>query len=625
MSADEAAAELARLEAEAAAAAAELKLARAQAALAAARAQASRTDASPTETAPAETPPQEAPLAEVTDAAPAGAPNAADSSAVAGPLDDSEVARIVQGYTFDESTLDLGALVNGDPVRDAQIRIPLAMTNRHGLVAGATGTGKTRTLQGLAEQLAAKGVPVFAADIKGDLTGVATPGESNPKLLARTEAIGQSWEPAASVTEYFALGGIGTGVPVRATVTGFGPLLLSRVLGLNETQESSLGLVFHYADAHGLPLVDLSDLRAVLTYLTSDEGKPELKDLGGLSSATAGVILRELITFADGGADVFFGEPEFDVHDFLRTAPDGRGVISLLEVPGIADKPELFSTFLMYLLAELFEILPEVGDADKPKLVFFFDEAHLLFRDASKAFTAAIVQTVRLIRSKGVGVFFVTQTPKDVPADVLGQLGSRIQHALRAFTPDDAKALRATVSTYPTSGYDLERILQELGTGEAIVTVMNEKGAPTPVAWTRLRAPQGLMSPTPAAAVQAVVAASPLLATYGTPVDRESAREILGAKMAAADAAADAAKAVTDKAKADAEYAKQKAAADKAQQKAERDARREYERILRTTGGSTRTSRKREASPLEEILGSKTTQSIIGSVIRGVFGNGRRR
>ena len=621
MSADEAAAELARLEAEAAAAAAELKLARAQAALAAARAAAVTTDAAPAGPASAEPaaaePPAEAPAAE--SAQPAAAPPAG------GPLDDGEVARIAQGYTFDEATLDLGALMNGAPLPDAQIRIPLAMTNRHGLVAGATGTGKTRTLQGLAEQLAAKGVPVFAADIKGDLTGVATAGEPNPKLLARTEAIGQAWEPAASVTEYFALGGIGTGVPVRATVTGFGPLLLSRVLGLNETQESSLGLVFHYADAHGLPLVDLSDLRAVLTYLTSDEGKPELKDLGGLSPATAGVILRELITFADGGADVFFGEPEFDVHDFLRTAPDGRGVISLLEVPGIADKPELFSTFLMYLLAELFEILPEVGDADKPKLVFFFDEAHLLFRDASKAFTAAIVQTVRLIRSKGVGVFFVTQTPKDVPADVLGQLGSRIQHALRAFTPDDAKALRATVSTYPTSGYDLERVLQELGTGEAIVTVMNEKGAPTPVAWTRLRAPQGLMSPTPAAAVQAVVAASPLLATYGTPVDRESAREILGAKMAAADAAADAAKAATEKAKADAEYAKQKAAADKAQQKAERDAQREYERILRTTGGSTRTSRTREASPLEEILGSKTTQSIIGSVIRGVFGNGRRR
>ena len=287
------------------------------------------------------------------------------------------------------------------------------MMNRHGLVAGATGTGKTRTLQGLAEQLAAKGVPVFAADIKGDLSGVATPGEANEKLLSRTQAIGQDWKPEASATEYFALGGIGKGVPVRATVSGFGPLLLSKVLGLNDTQESSLGLVFHFADEHGLALVDLSDLRAVLTYLTSEDGKDELKTLGGLSGATAGVILRELITFADEGADVFFGEPEFEVAEFLRVAADGRGIISLLEVPGVADKPALFSTFLMYLLAELFEILPEVGDADKPKLVFFFDEAHLLFKDASKDFLSAIVQTVRLIRSKGIGVFFVTQTPKD--------------------------------------------------------------------------------------------------------------------------------------------------------------------------------------------------------------------
>ena len=332
-------------------------------------------------------------------------------------------------------------------------------------------------------------------------------------------------------------------MPVRATVSGFGPLLLSKVLGLNETQESSLGLVFHYADANGLALVDLSDLRAVLTYLTGDEGKAELKNLGGLSAATAGVILRELITFADQGADVFFGEPEFDVADFLRIAPDGRGIISLLEVPGVVDKPALFSTFLMYLLAELFEILPEVGDPDKPKLVFFFDEAHLLFKDASKDFLAAIVQTVRLIRSKGVGVFFVTQTPKDVPSDVLAQLGSRVQHALRAFTPDDAKALRATVGTYPKSGYDLERVLQELGTGEAIVTVMSEKGAPTPVAWTRLRAPQGLMSPTPDPQIEAAVKASLLLAKYGTAIDRESAREILTAKMNAADEAQAAAEA----------------------------------------------------------------------------------
>ena len=616
-------AELARLRAEAEAAEAQLKAAQARAALAAAEAQAAKarmgapavttpTEPAPTEHAPAEPTP--------TEPAPAGAA----TPPLDGPLDAAQVQAVIAGYTFAAPTLDLGALMNGDAVPEAQIRIPLGMMNRHGLVAGATGTGKTRTLQGLAEQLAAKGVPVFAADIKGDLSGVATPGEPSEKLLARTQAIGQDWVPAASVTEYYALGGIGKGVPVRATVSGFGPLLLSKVLGLNETQESSLGLVFHYADAKGLALVDLSDLRAVLSYLTSAEGKVELKELGGLSAATAGVILRELITFADGGADVFFGEPEFDVKEFLRSAPDGRGIISLLEVPGVADKPALFSTFLMYLLAELFEILPEVGDLDKPKLVFFFDEAHLLFKDASKDFTSAIVQTVRLIRSKGVGVFFVTQTPKDVPSDVLAQLGSRVQHALRAFTPDDAKALRATVGTYPRSGYDLERVLQELGTGEAIVTVMSEKGAPTPVAWTRLRAPQGLMSPTPDAAIDAAVAASPLMSKYGTAIDRESAREILTARMNAANEAAAAEEAALAKAKADAEFAKQQAAIDKAQAAADKKAQAEYDRLLKKTSGTTRTSRSAQKSPLEQILGSKSTQTILNGVIRGMFGTGKR-
>ena len=639
-------AELARLQAEAEAAEAALKLAQAKAALAAAQAARAAAGGSAADGSAAAGDSEAAAPAdseEKTDAEddiPASAPrnppsprNAtpdaeapASAASPTGPLDADEIAAVVAGYTFEGQTLDLGALMNTEPVPAAQIRIPLAMMNRHGLVAGATGTGKTRTLQGLAEQLAEKGVPVFAADIKGDLSGVATPGESSDKLIARTQAIGQDWTPTASVTEYFALGGIGKGVPVRATVSGFGPLLLSKVLGLNATQESSLGLVFHYADANGLALVDLSDLRAVLTYLTSDEGKAELKTLGGLSAATAGVILRELITFADDGADVFFGEPEFDVRDFLRVAADGRGVISLLEVPGIADKPALFSTFLMYLLAELFEILPEVGDADKPKLVFFFDEAHLLFKDASKDFLAAITQTVRLIRSKGVGVFFVTQTPKDVPSDVLAQLGSRVQHALRAFTPDDAKALRATVGTYPKSGYDLERVLQELGTGEAIVTVMSEKGAPTPVAWTRLRAPQGLMSPTPDPDIERAVHASPLLAKYGTAIDRESAREILTAKMNAAAEAEAAAEAAAAKAKADAEYATQQAAIAKADAAAERERQKEYDRLMKASGGTsrTRTTRKAEKSPIEQVLGSKATQTILTSVIRGMFGTGRR-
>jgi DNA helicase HerA-like ATPase len=459
----------------------------------------------------------------------------------------SEIVEIVKaGYAFAGIAIEMGALVDGTAadlmaVPEAQVRIPLAMLNRHGLVAGATGTGKTKTLQVLAEQIAANGVPVFAADIKGDLSGIATAGTSDDKLLERTRSIGQDWQPVATPTEYYALGGVGMGLPVRATIDGFGATLLSKVLGLNATQESSLGLVFHYARNASLPMIDLKDLRDVLTHLTSDEGKAELKTLGGLSAATVGVILRELIAFADEGADQFFGQPEIVVSDFLRTAPDGRGIVSLLEVPGVQDKPALFSTFLMYLLKQLFTELPEVGDSDKPKLVFFFDEAHLLFADASDDFLESITQTVRLIRSKGVGIFFVTQTPKDVPGDILAQLGSRVQHQLRAHTPDAAKALKATVSTYPNTTYDLEEVLTSLGIGEAIVTVMSDKGAPTPVAWTRLRAPQGSMDPTPSEQIQASVTASPLLSKYGTAVNPPSASEILDAKAAsttAGDAAA---------------------------------------------------------------------------------------
>jgi DNA helicase HerA-like ATPase len=469
-------------------------------------------------------------------------PAASASVPPPGPLNADQVDAIRAGYSFDAPALEMGALVNGSALPDVPIRIPIAMVNRHGLVAGATGTGKTKTLQVLAEQLAAAGVPVFAADIKGDLSGIASPGTESPQLIGRTNGIGQKWSAMASPVEYFSLGGVGTGIPLRASVKGFGYLLLSKVLGLNPTQESSLGLVFHYADQAQLPLVDLSDLRAVLMYLVSDAGKGELDSLGGLSKATAGVILRELITFSDQGADVFFGEPAIDVQKFLRMAPDGvRGLVSLMEVPGVQDKPELFSTFLMWLLTELYDAMPEVGDLPKPKLVFFFDEAHLLFNGASKDFLQVITQTVRLIRSKGVGIFFVTQTPKDVPGDVLAQLGSRVQHQLRAHTPDDARALKATVSTYPTSGYDLGQVLQNLATGEAIVTVMNEKGAPSPVAWTRLRAPQSAMSPTPADQMAAAVAASPLLAEYGTPVDPVSASDILQQKALAAAQAAQAA------------------------------------------------------------------------------------
>jgi DNA helicase HerA-like ATPase len=452
----------------------------------------------------------------------------------AGSSDPIEAA-VRPGYTFEGPALELGGLVLGtDRLGGVPIRIPLAMLNRHGLVAGATGTGKTKTLQLLAEQLSAQGVPVFAADIKGDLSGLGAPGVSDARIAARAESLGQQWQATGFPVEYYALGGQGTGIPLRVTMSAFGPTLLSKVLGLNETQESSLGLVFHYADQGGLPLLDLADLRAVVQFLVSDEGRPELKSLGGLSSATAGVILRELIGFQDQGADAFFGEPEFASADLLQVAPDGRGLISLVELPNLQDRPAVFSTFLMWLLADLFHDLPEVGDVDRPKLVFFFDEAHLLFDDASDAFLDQIAQTVRLIRSKGVGVFFVTQSPTDVPDEVLAQLGSRVQHQLRAHTPNDAKALKATVSTYPTSAYgDLGQVITGLGIGEAVVTVMNERGAPTPVAWTRLRAPESLMGPIDPAAMAAVVQASPRNATYAVSVDRESAREKLAARLEA--------------------------------------------------------------------------------------------
>ncbi len=555
----------------------------------------------------------------------------------AGPLTDEQVAAIRAGYEVEGAVLEIGALVNGDALADVPVRIPIAMTNRHGLVAGATGTGKTKTLQVLAEQLSAAGVPVFAADIKGDLSGIAVAGAGGEKLLARTAGIGQQWEGQAFPTEFLALGGDASepgrrGIPVRATVSSFGPLLLSKVLGLNDTQESSLALVFHFADQEGLPLVDLEDLRAVVQFLTSDEGKAALEQLGGLSKATAGVILRELVAFAAQGADEFFGEPEFDTADLLRTTPDGRGVVSLLEIPGVHDQPALFSTFSMWMLADLFNDLPEVGDLDKPKLVFFFDEAHLLFRDASKEFLASITQTVRLIRSKGVGVFFVTQTPKDVPTDVLAQLGSRIQHQLRAHTPDDAKALKSTVSTYPTSGYDLAEVLTTLGIGEAIVTVMNEKGAPSPVAWTRLRAPQGSMDAAPADHLAATIAASPLLPRYGTAVDRESAYELLSAKM---NAAAEA-EAQREAAEAEAERAEQER---KEHDRIAAEAARAERERLRRSGGTrttTRTTTRRGGSSgggagggigdvIGDALGSRTGQTIVREVLRGIFGTLKRR
>ncbi|MDT5170242.1 MAG: double-strand break repair helicase HerA and related ATPase [Mycobacterium sp.] len=446
--------------------------------------------------------------------------------------------QIAAGYAVEGQALELGTVVvDGKADSTAQIRIPLATINRHGLVAGATGTGKTKTLQLIAEQLSAAGVPVLMADVKGDLSGLSQAGQSNDKITARAKETGETWEASSFPVEFLSLGTKGIGVPVRATIASFGPILLSKVLGLNATQESTLGLIFHWADQKQYELYNLADLREVISYLTSDEAKADLKSLGGVSAQTAGVILRALVNLEAEGADTFFGEPELKSDDLLRVE-NGRGIISLLELGDQSARPVLFSTFLMWVLSSLFKSLPEVGDIDKPKLVFFFDEAHLLFTDASKAFLEQVEQTVKLIRSRGVGVFFCTQLPTDVPNDVLSQLGARIQHALRAFTPDDQKALTKTVRTYPkTDVYDLASALTSLGIGEAVVTVLSERGAPTPVAWTRLRSPRSLMAAIGDGAISAAAKSSPLQQKYGKTVDRESAYEKLQAKKAQAASA----------------------------------------------------------------------------------------
>jgi DNA helicase HerA-like ATPase len=450
---------------------------------------------------------------------------------------------MAQGYGLTEPGLIIGSPMLGTELdNDARIQVALSMMNRHGLIAGATGTGKTKTLQLLAGELSQAGVPVFVADIKGDVTGIAAPGDgTNPKVVERAQSLAWTFQPTGHPVEFLSLSGA-LGAPVRATVHSFGPLLLGKVLDLNETQTSILSLVFKYCDDNSLPLLDLKDLATTLRYLSSDEGKAILAEYGGMSPASVGVLLRSIVVIEEEGADIFFGEPEFDVADLLRATPDGLGVVSVLELRDVMDKPRLFSTFMLWMLAQLYETLPEVGDLPKPKLCFFFDEAHLLFDGASQALLEQIERTARLIRSKGVGVYFVTQAPTDVPSSVLAQLGNRVQHALRAFTPDDADALRKTARTFPTTThYDVEQTITSLGIGEAFVTVLSPRGVPTPLAATRLLPPDSLMAALPDADFQAKVASGSLKAKYGTPVDRQSAYEILTARIEAAKQAAAAA------------------------------------------------------------------------------------
>jgi DNA helicase HerA-like ATPase len=448
--------------------------------------------------------------------------------------------QMADGYALDQPSLLLGRpMLNDELDNDAQVQVALSILNRHGLIAGATGTGKTKTLQIMAGELSKAGVPCFVADIKGDVTGMAAPGDAtNPHIASRMTSLGLPFTASGHPVEFLSLSGK-RGAQVRATVHSFGPLLLGKVMDLNETQTAVLTLVFKYCDDNNYPLLDLKDLAAALKYLSSEEGKAALEDLGGMSAATVGVMLRSIIVLEQSGADVFFGEPEFDVLDLLRTTADGQGIVSLLELSDVMDQPRLFSTFMLWMLAQLYETLPEVGDLPKPKLCFFFDEAHLLFDDASEALMDEIERTARLIRSKGVGVFFVTQAPTDVPSSVLSQLGNRVQHALRAFTPEDADALRKTARTFPmTEFYDVEKMLTSLGIGEAAVTVLSPRGIPTPLAATRLVAPDSQMSPISDEAFAALVAASTLQQKYAAVVDRESAYEMINARVSAARTAA---------------------------------------------------------------------------------------
>ncbi len=428
-----------------------------------------------------------------------------------------------------------GAVFNGEIQKDLVVTAPLKTFNRHGLIAGATGTGKTKTLQVIAESLSSKGVPVLLMDIKGDLSGLAEAGVENDKILAKHLALGIDWKSHAFPVELMSLTGV-NGVHLRSTVSEFGPVLFSKILDLNDTQGGVVSLVFKYSDDHQLPLLDLKDFKSVLQYLIN-EGKPEIKkEYGSISTATASTILRKIIEIEEQGAENFFGEVSFEIDDLLRIDDKGQGVISIIRLTDIQDKPKLFSTFMLSLLAEVYQKLPEEGDLDQPKLVMFIDEAHLIFNEASKALLVQLETIIKLIRSKGVGIFFCTQMPTDVPASVLSQLGMKVQHALRAFTANDRKAIKMVSQNYPeTDFYKTEDLLTQLGIGEALVTVLTEKGTPSPLVHTAICAPRSRMDILEEEEINEVLKNSKLLEKYNNYVDRESASELLLKKLKDAD------------------------------------------------------------------------------------------
>lgn len=442
------------------------------------------------------------------------------------------IEAINAGYSFKGESIKIGrAMLNGNVLEGADIYVPLKTMSRHGLIAGATGTGKTKTLQVISEGLSDASVPVLLLDIKGDLSGIAMPGSTNAKIEERAQLLGLTYSPDQFPVELLTLSDQ-KGVRLRATVSEFGPILLSKILGLNDTQGGVLAMIFKYCDDNKLPLLDLKDFIKILQF-TSEEGKAEMeKSYGRISTTTTGTILRKVIELQQQGADLFFGEKSFEVDDLMRINQDGKGMINVLRVTDLQDRPKLFSTFMLQLLAELYASSPEEGDLDKPKLVMFIDEAHLIFQEASDALLQQIETIIKLIRSKGIGIFFVTQNPMDVPASVLGQLGMKVQHALRAFTAADRKVIKQTAENYPESDfYETDELITQLGTGEALVTMLNEKGIPTPLAHVMLHPPRSRMDVLTDSEIDLIVSKSKLAAKYNQEIDSHSAYEILNAKL----------------------------------------------------------------------------------------------
>ena len=442
------------------------------------------------------------------------------------------LSTITEGYAFKGDCIELGgAMLNGEVVENCIVKIPLKTMNRHGLIAGATGSGKTKTLQILAEQLSSKGTPVLLMDIKGDLSGIAVAGDENEKIIERHKKIGISHTSSGNPVEFLTLSEE-KGARLRATVIEFGPVLFSKILGLNDTQGSVVSVVFKYCDDKGWLLLDLDDFKKVLNYFMND-GKEELKkNYGNISPMTIGTILRKVIELEQQGAATFFGERSFEVDDLCRLDEQGRGIISILRLTDIQDRPKLFSTFMLQLLAEMYSTFPEEGDLEQPKLCVFIDEAHMVFSEASKALLSQIESIIKLIRSKGVGVYFCTQNPQDVPDAVLGQLGMKMQHALRAFTAKDRQNIRLVAQNYPlTDFYDVENLITQLGIGEAFITVLNEKGIPTPIVQTMLRAPQSRMDVLTESEIDKILRGSQIIEKYNEVINRESAHEILTGKV----------------------------------------------------------------------------------------------